>query len=176
MLSRLKVAAYVLPGVGAVVAAAITDGCTPSPSVLEPTRAPAAPTQVVPTPTVVQPTIVAPANFDGVYGPGVFARGADSCTPPFFGNSFNGTLIISNGGTRCSIGESQTRISNGTLSGNTANYTGTGVVGTNPATWTVVVTFGANTATVNETLRLTERNNCGTTYTSPALPRTGNAP
>src|SRR5262245_52222928 len=81
MLARLKVAAYLVPGLGAVVATVGSHGCTPAQTPSTATQSPTATLGPLPT---AAPT-PSPAAWDGTYGPAVFTRGTDTCSPPFFG-------------------------------------------------------------------------------------------
>jgi hypothetical protein len=165
---RLNLAASMLLLVALVVAASLGMKASGPPG----STSPSAQGTDTPTPDPTEgPTLaptIEPIVFDGVYGPGIFTRGTDSCSPPFFGAAFNGTLTVINNGTTIDIGESQTRRSTGSVNTltNIGTYTGTGVVGTSAATWTVVITFSRTTANVAESLRLTARGDCGTTFTT----------
>ncbi|MGE0451458.1 MAG: hypothetical protein AB7Q29_17935 [Vicinamibacterales bacterium] len=170
MRRRLEVAVIAAAFVALIVGTAIgVNGCAPA----APSREAATPT-LAPTDPVVEPTQVPNApSLDGVWGPGTFTGGPDSCSPPFFGPAYTGTVTIFNNGQSVSIGESQTRTSTGSFSGNVGTFNGSGVIGSQPGNWSVTITYSptGNSIIAVEADRLTDRNNCGRTYTSASLTR-----
>ena len=121
------------------------------------------------TDTLVVDPAPPPNTVDGIYGPGVFMLGTDTCDPPFFGSSFNGTVTISENGTRLEIDESEVRVSTGTIVNGVGVFSGSGFVGQQPASWMVDLVFDAQgRLVVTETITLTQRA-CAGDYGSEGL-------
>ena len=181
MRSRLKAAACFVGTVATVVAVTLVNGCGAKSVVSpDPTQEPEPEaTQAAPQPTQApapQPTSVQPL-FTGSWGPGTFTGSADTCNPAFFNPSYSGSILVVNDTTFLSLFEGNSRRdSTCTFSSSSrlANCAGSGSIAGNPATWNTTVQFSTGTvpsAVVTETVRLTQRSNCGRTYTSGSLPR-----
>lgn len=122
-------------------------------------------------PPAADDLLATPATVDGVYGPGTFTRGPDTCDPPFFGDSFTGTVTLSGGGTHLAIAENEIRESTGSFMDGVGTFDGIGSVGPNPAAFHTIVRFRIDLGdrlTVEEALGLTDLG-CGTTFTSAEL-------
>ncbi len=110
-----------------------------------------------------------PSQADGTYGSGTFSLTDTTCIPTFFGQAFDGTVRIFDNGTGLVITEFQARASTGSFTNGSGTFTGSGVVGSEPAKWLVDVTLNGEppVAVVSELITLTARNCRGSFLSAP---------
>lgn len=118
------------------------------------------------------PAEVTPTPSGGTYGPATFTLQNQTCSPAFFNSTFTATVLINGALTTLTLNDpGGARQSTGSVSGAIGTFTGSGLIGSAPGTWTETATWLSNSAISIVSRLHVNAQSCDGTFQSNSMPK-----